>query len=127
MEDPLKISFEINRISEIANINERRYSSEHSLRVSVHKDMTEDEMRLAKLGYRQEVKRIFNFFTNFGLTSSMISVLLGVVPLYTFSLASGGPAVQLWSWVSISIFIIIIINIIITITISIIINITIII
>ena len=29
----------------------------------------------------------------------MISILLGIIPLYTFSLASGGPAVMFWSWI----------------------------
>jgi amino acid permease len=90
---------------DIDNDNEKRFSesstrtSDHNTRVSLHKNMTEDERRLAALGYKQEVKRIFNTFTSFGLTASMISVLLGVVPLYTFSLSTGGPAVQLWSWV----------------------------
>ena len=80
-------------------MEDTRYSSEHSTRVSVDKSMTEDERRLAKLGYKQEVKRIFNVYTNFGLTASMISVLLGIIPLYTFSLSTGGPAVMLWSWI----------------------------
>ena len=71
-----------------------KYSEESS-----QLSQTEDERRLMALGYKQEVKRIFNQFTNFGLTSSMISVLLGVVPLYTFELESGGPAVQFWSWI----------------------------
>ena len=35
--------------------------------------------------------------TNFGLTASMISVLLGILPLYDYSLATGGPAVMFWS------------------------------
>ena len=59
---------------------------------------SEDERRLALMGYTQEVKRIFNLFTNFGLTSSMISVLLGVIPLYTYSLRTGGPAIMIWTW-----------------------------
>jgi hypothetical protein len=99
-----KLSLSIDKNSDTNSI---RYSSEHSNRVSLNKSMTEDERRLAKLGYKQEVKRIFNVFTNFGLTASMISVLLGVIPLYTFSLSSGGPVVQLWSWVSTIIIIII--------------------
>ena len=51
---------------------------------------SEDEMRLARCGYKQEVKRIFGLWTNFGLAASMISVLLGVIPLYTYSLTNGG-------------------------------------
>jgi hypothetical protein len=38
----------------------------------------------------QEVKRIFSLWTSFGLAASMISVLLGVIPLYSYSLATGG-------------------------------------
>jgi len=59
--------------------------------------LNEDSIRLAKLGYRQEVRRIFMATTNFGLTASMISVLLGILPLYDYSLATGGPAVMFWS------------------------------
>jgi amino acid transporter len=64
----------------------------------------EDERRLRRLGYNQEIKRIFDKFTSFGLTSSMISVLLGVIPLYTFELQSGGSAVMIWSWVIVGCF-----------------------
>jgi amino acid transporter len=66
--------------------------------------MNEDERRLLALGYRQEVKRIFNAFTNFGLAASMISVLLGVIPLYTYQLETGGPAVMIWSWLIVGCF-----------------------
>lgn len=59
----------------------------------------EDDRRLASLGYKQEMKRVFSLYTNFGLSASMISILLGVIPLYTFLLTTGGPAVMFWSWV----------------------------
>ena len=52
--------------------------------------LTEDELRLSRLGYKQEAKRIFGLWSNFGLAASMISVLLGVIPLYTYSLINGG-------------------------------------
>jgi hypothetical protein len=61
-----------------------------SLESSGKTALTEDEKRLAQLGYTQEVKRIFGGFTNFGLAASMISILLGIVPLYTYSIRSGG-------------------------------------
>lgn len=38
----------------------------------------------------KETKRIFGLWSNFGLAASMISVILGVIPLYTYSLAFGG-------------------------------------
>lgn len=61
--------------------------------------LNDDELRLASLGYKQEVKRVFSLYTNFGLAASMISILLGVIPLYSFLLTTGGPAVMFWSWV----------------------------
>mmetsp|Transcript_18068 Transcript_18068/g.16363 ORF Transcript_18068/g.16363 Transcript_18068/m.16363 type:complete len:561 (-) Transcript_18068:150-1832(-) len=64
----------------------------------------EDEKRLNSLGYTQEIKRIFSGFTNFGLAASMISILLGVIPLYTFELQSGGPVIMVWSWIIIGAF-----------------------
>ena len=64
----------------------------------------EDQMRLAKLGYKQEFRRIFSTFTNYGLTASMISVLLGVIPLYSYQLSTGGPVVFFWSWVVVGLF-----------------------
>lgn len=70
----------------------------------------EDERRLEALGYKQEVKRIFNKFTTFGLTASMISILLGIVPLYTYELESGGPAVQFWSWIIVGCFTILLVS-----------------
>lgn len=65
--------------------------------------LNEDERRLLALGYTQEVKRIFSQFTNFGLTASMISILLGIIPLYTYSLQTGGPSVMIWTWVVVGI------------------------
>jgi hypothetical protein len=56
----------------------------------------EDEIRLNKLGYKQEAKRIFGVWTNFGLAASMISVLLGIIPLYGYSLQNGGESVIIW-------------------------------
>lgn len=61
--------------------------------------LAEDERRLMELGYTQEVKRIFGWFTNFGLAASMISVILGVIPLYSYSLGAGGPVTMFWCWI----------------------------
>jgi len=47
----------------------------------------------------QELKRVFGWFSNFGLAASMISVLLGIIPLYSYSLSTGGPAVMFWGWI----------------------------
>lgn len=39
---------------------------------------------------KQEVKRIFTTMTTFGLAASMVSVVLGIIPLYSYSLRTGG-------------------------------------
>lgn len=64
----------------------------------------DDEKRLRKLGYNQETKRIFSTFTNFGLSASMVSIMLGIIPLYGYSLQNGGPVVMVWSWIVVGIF-----------------------
>lgn len=74
------------------------------------KPMTEDERRLLLLGYKQEVKRIFNSFTNFGLAASMISILLGIIPLYTYQLTTGGPAVMVWTYLVIGLFTLVLVS-----------------
>lgn len=65
---------------------------------------TEDEYILSKLGYKQEVKRVFNSITSFGIASSVINVLGGVIPLYSFQLQTGGPVVMTWTWLVVGIF-----------------------
>ena len=60
--------------------------------------MDDDERRLNALGYPQKLKRIFDGFCSFCLTASMMSVLMGVVPLYSFGLSTGGCPVIFWSW-----------------------------
>ena len=65
---------------------------------SGNSEVDEDERRLNRLGYLQELKRIFGAYTNFCLTASMVSILLGIIPLYPFGLESGGPPVMFWSW-----------------------------
>lgn len=78
--------------------------------ITDNENKNEDERRLELLGYKQEVKRIFGRFTNFGLTASMISVLLGVVPLSSFELQSGGPTVMVWSWIIVGVFTILLVS-----------------
>lgn len=60
--------------------------------------MDEDARRLKSLGYNQEFRRIFGPFANYCITASMVSTLLGVVPLYPLELKAGGPEVMFYSW-----------------------------
>ncbi|KAI9022694.1 amino acid/polyamine transporter I [Hyaloraphidium curvatum] len=60
--------------------------------------LTEDEVRLAKMGYKQEFKRGLTAFHNFGISFSHISILIGIAPLVGFVMVAGGPASAVWGW-----------------------------
>ncbi|KAI9098892.1 amino acid/polyamine transporter I [Phlyctochytrium arcticum] len=60
--------------------------------------MSQDEIRLAKLGYQQTLKRQFSAFQNFGFVLSNASVIIGVIPLYTFAMTMGGPLALTFGW-----------------------------
>ncbi|KAI8920344.1 amino acid transporter [Powellomyces hirtus] len=67
-----------------------------------HAGMSDDEMRLAKLGYKQGLKRQFSAFQNFGFVLTNASVLIGVVPLFGFGMVTGGPLALTWGWLLVS-------------------------
>lgn len=56
-----------------------------------------DAEHLASLGYKQELKRNLNFFSNFAISFSFISATTGIFSLFGFGLTTGGPAF-IWSW-----------------------------
>lgn len=57
----------------------------------------DDVADLAGLGYKQELKRNLNFFSNFAISFSFISATTGIFSLFGFGLTTGGPAF-IWSW-----------------------------
>jgi urea carboxylase system permease len=59
--------------------------------------INEDVADLASLGYKQELKRNLNFFSNFAISFSFISATTGIFSLFGFGLTTGGPAF-IWSW-----------------------------
>ncbi|KZO93984.1 APC amino acid permease [Calocera viscosa TUFC12733] len=61
-------------------------------------DIGTDEAELAKLGYKQELRRDLNLLQNFGVSFSIISVITGIPSLFLFGLTTGGPAVMVWGW-----------------------------
>ncbi|KAF9548049.1 hypothetical protein EC957_007332 [Mortierella hygrophila] len=68
-------------------------------------DYNEDEARLAGLGYKQNMKRQFSGLQNFGFTLTNSSVLIGIVPLFTFGMNTGGPVAAIWGWVMVAFFV----------------------
>ncbi|KIK38114.1 hypothetical protein CY34DRAFT_15249 [Suillus luteus UH-Slu-Lm8-n1] len=58
-----------------------------------------DEFELARMGYKQELKRELGLLQNFGVSFSIISVITGIPSLFLYGLNTGGPAVMVWGWV----------------------------
>ncbi|KIW08086.1 uncharacterized protein PV09_01026 [Verruconis gallopava] len=63
-----------------------------------------DELLLAELGYRQELRRNWNGLHNFGISFSIISVITGITTLFSYGLNTGGPAVMTIGWIIVSLF-----------------------
>ncbi|KAI0795906.1 APC amino acid permease [Abortiporus biennis] len=63
-----------------------------------------DEAELARMGYKQELKRDLSLMQNFGVSFSIISVITGVPSLFLFGLTTGGPAVMVWGWIVVAFF-----------------------
>jgi amino acid transporter len=68
---------------------------------------SEDEQRLAELGYRQELHRGWSSFSNFAISFSIISVLAGCFTTYGQALNNGGPIAISIAWPVISVLILV--------------------
>jgi amino acid transporter len=58
----------------------------------------EDEMKLAELGYKQELSRSWSGFSNFAISFSIISILAGCFTSFGLGWNNGGPAAIAWGW-----------------------------
>ncbi|KAG7002409.1 hypothetical protein G7Y79_00027g061010 [Physcia stellaris] len=67
---------------------------------------TQDEDRLAQLGYKQELNRDWSMLHNFGVSFSIISVVTGITTydLGTSELLTGGPGVMSVGWIVVCFF-----------------------
>jgi amino acid transporter len=70
--------------------------------------LTEDEKRLAELGYKQELHRGWSGFSNFAISFSIISILAGCFTTFGQAWNNGGPIAISLGWPFISLFILII-------------------
>ena len=59
---------------------------------------TDDERRLAELGYKQELARSWSGFSNFAISFTIVSILTGGLASYGIGLANGGPITMAWGW-----------------------------
>ncbi len=71
---------------------------------SHHHDSREDALELGKLGYAQELFRTMGGFSNFAISFSIISILIGAVTLYGHGLRMGGPAQMSPGWPLVALF-----------------------
>jgi amino acid transporter len=70
--------------------------------------LSDDERRLAELGYKQELHRSWSGFSNFAISFSIISILAGCFTTFYQAWNNGGPVVISLGWPIISLFILII-------------------
>jgi amino acid transporter len=59
---------------------------------------TDDESRLAALGYKQELKRTWSGFSNFAISFSIISILSGCFTTFAQAWNNGGPVAISLGW-----------------------------
>jgi amino acid transporter len=57
-----------------------------------------DEEKLAELGYKQELERVWSSFSNFAISFTIISVLAGCFTTYGQAWNNGGPIAISWAW-----------------------------
>jgi amino acid transporter len=57
-----------------------------------------DEQKLAELGYKQELTRVWSSFSNFAISFTIISVLAGCFTTYGQAWNNGGPIAITWAW-----------------------------
>src|SRR5919199_1930877 len=70
--------------------------------------LTDDERRLAELGYKQELHRSWSGFSNFAISFSIISILAGCFTTFGQAWNNGGPIAISLGWPIISAFILVI-------------------
>jgi amino acid permease (GABA permease) len=58
-----------------------------------------DEALLAKMGYKQELRRRLSGFSNFAVSFSIISILAGAITSYGIAMTAGGPLSIVVGWV----------------------------
>ena len=57
-----------------------------------------DEQKLAELGYKQDLTRVWSSFSNFAISFTIISVLAGCFTTYGQAWNNGGPIAISWGW-----------------------------
>jgi len=57
--------------------------------------VTDDDARLASLGYQPQLRRVLGLFENFSVAFTYLSPMVGIYSLFVLGVGTGGPA-YLW-------------------------------
>ena len=57
--------------------------------------VSEDDARLASLGYQPQLNRVLGLFANFSVAFTYLSPMVGIYSLFVLGVGTGGPA-YLW-------------------------------
>ncbi|CEG68328.1 hypothetical protein RMATCC62417_04617 [Rhizopus microsporus] len=58
----------------------------------------DDEILLARLGYKQDLNRQLSVFSNFAISFGCCSVLSGLLPMWAETLINGGTSASIWGY-----------------------------
>ncbi|KAJ8581075.1 hypothetical protein M405DRAFT_926460, partial [Rhizopogon salebrosus TDB-379] len=72
---------------------------------SSHSEHTTDEAILARLGYRQELRREFTPLEVFGIAFSIVGLVPSIASVFFNAVPNGGPFSMVWGWAVASAFI----------------------
>ena len=67
-----------------------------------------DALRLAELGYKQELHRGMTGFSNFAVSFSIISILAGCITTYYLAMDAGGPLAITLGWPIVGLFVLLV-------------------
>jgi amino acid transporter len=63
---------------------------------------SEDDARLASLGYQPQLRRVLGLFANFSVAFTYLSPMVGIYSLFLLGIATGGPAYVWLTWIPVA-------------------------
>ncbi len=64
--------------------------------------LSEDDARLASLGYRPQLNRVLGLFANFSVAFTYLSPMVGIYSLFLLGVGTGGPAYVWLTWLPVA-------------------------
>ena len=63
---------------------------------------SDDDARLASLGYQPQLRRVLGLFANFSVAFTYLSPMVGIYSLFVLGIATGGPAYVWLTWLPVA-------------------------